>query len=406
MYVLLLIEFGLSLRIKQSTANPGALYVLSSSTFRTLHTVPSTSLELYTINAASSSVTATSMGDTTSNFTPSTEHQSPQPVFALSRRLLAYASSYPFSSASAGLRLCKEPHQLSFSSSPIESEVPGSCASSSPFGFKLDLRKITNMTQADVGHAALKVGESMFSGMKFLGGMALEVSKHRVISSIDPINSGNAGNFVSRSAPNRQVDVEGQHVRGRRHSSSSSTHDQVQSITVAPFKRSCVEEGYYITVVDLAPLLPLQTNVGQPVKIGDFMVSRKQPVAKLEFSSDGISIGVVLKDGQSLKIFRLQPNPYRLAQPEITGASESEISKVISVHVYDLRRGRTSAVVEHIDWAKDGRYVGVGTRNRTVHIYALNPYGGKIDIKSHLEGRVRNVETVVSSSALQDFFIL
>jgi hypothetical protein len=142
------------------------------------------------------------------------------------------------------------------------------------------------------------------------------------------------------------------------------------------------------------------------VKIGEFIVSRGQPVARLEFSPDGISVGVILKDGQSLKVFRLQPNPRVLvssSQPEISGTSEFKFPTGTSVQVYDLRRGRTSAIVEHVDWAQDGRYVGVGTRNRTVHIFALNPYGGKTHIQSHLEGRVMNTETVVSCFCLRAF---
>ncbi|KIJ92648.1 hypothetical protein K443DRAFT_13452 [Laccaria amethystina LaAM-08-1] len=36
-------------------------------------------------------------------------------------------------------------------------------------------------------------------------------------------------------------------------------------------------------------------------------------------------------------------------------------------HLYDLRCGRTSVVVEGVDWAQDGRWLTIGTRNRTVH---------------------------------------
>ncbi|KAF8161700.1 hypothetical protein B0H34DRAFT_702189 [Crassisporium funariophilum] len=64
------------------------------------------------------------------------------------------------------------------------------------------------------------------------------------------------------------------------------------------------------------------------------------------------------------------------------------------MHVYELRRGRTSAVVENVDWAKDGRWLAIGTRKRTVHVFPVNPYGGTADVASHLEGRVRNVDVI------------
>ena len=33
----------------------------------------------------------------------------------------------------------------------------------------------------------------------------------------------------------------------------------------------------------------------------------------------------------------------------------------------------------------------MGTRKRAVHVFAVNPYGGRPDQRSHLEGRVANV---------------
>ena len=122
---------------------------------------------------------------------------------------------------------------------------------------------MTGMTQADVGQAALKVGESVFSGMKFLGGMALDVAKSRVTgkgagSGGTPegrargygharsasrteetrIRSGSpSGRFVSRSAPDNagamssDQDQDPRAVmtkdRERRHSNVSSASSSV-----------------------------------------------------------------------------------------------------------------------------------------------------------------------------------
>jgi len=63
--------------------------------------------------------------------------------------------------------------------------------------------------------------------------------------------------------------------------------------------------------------------------------------------------------------------------------------------MYTLRQGRMSAVVEGADWSTDGRWLAIGTRKRTVHVFAVNPYGGQTDIASHLEGRVKNVDVIV-----------
>lgn len=117
----------------------------------------------------------------------------PHPVFALSHRLLAYASPSPASSSSHSLGVgasanasSKAKRRLSSSSAGSTSQQSGGTPlslSSSPFGLGgagLGITKMTGMTQADVGQAALKVVESVFSGMKFLGGMALDAAKSRV----------------------------------------------------------------------------------------------------------------------------------------------------------------------------------------------------------------------------------
>ncbi|KIJ92638.1 hypothetical protein K443DRAFT_428389 [Laccaria amethystina LaAM-08-1] len=41
-------------------------------------------------------------------------------------------------------------------------------------------------------------------------------------------------------------------------------------------------------------------------------------------------------------------------------------------HLHHLRRGRTSAVAEGVDWAQDGRRLAIWTRNRTVHALLVN----------------------------------
>ncbi|KAH7902822.1 hypothetical protein BJ138DRAFT_271896, partial [Hygrophoropsis aurantiaca] len=65
-----------------------------------------------------------------------------------------------------------------------------------------------------------------------------------------------------------------------------------------------------------------------------------------------------------------------------------------------LRRGHTSAIVEGVELSSDGRWAAVGTRKRTVHIFPINPYGGAPDSRSHLEGRVCNVQEIPLSTEI------
>ncbi|KAJ2960176.1 hypothetical protein NUW54_g14441 [Trametes sanguinea] len=45
-----------------------------------------------------------------------------------------------------------------------------------------------------------------------------------------------------------------------------------------------------------------------------------------------------------------------------------------------------------MEWAHDKLWFGMSTRKRTVHVFALNPLGGKPDGSSHFAGRVVNAQ--------------
>ena len=467
-------------------SSPPALLVLSSARFQTLYIVPSLSLEPFsplphhsTSATASSSAASSStrLGPPTlpsslstaqsptisSNHVPSSRlsidnissdtsgshHRrrrrryldEPQPVFALSHRLLAYASPPPSSSP----QVLSNKRLSSASSTPSN---PTSSLSSSPSPFGLGgsigmVEKVTNMTQAELGQAALKVGETVLGGMKLLGGMAYDAAKSRVSGGSGDMgraslggegwaSGGVGGRFVSRSAPDTSEGNESaaQRLRERRFSNTSTISGH-HITTVSPSTKSTTTAsgGYYITVLDLSPLLvsggkeaaSSATNVVPPIKIDEFMSSRSQPVAALHFSADGTSLAVIQRDGYVMKTFKIRP----IASVVLSSGgifsgskldnSEAEMRKRWSGHfhqqasssekMYTLRRGRTSAVVESADWSKDGRWLGIGTRKRTVHVFPVNPYGGKADIASHLEGRVRNVDVIVRLVFLSDFLL-
>jgi len=94
----------------------------------------------------------------------------------------------------------------------------------------------------DVGQAAPEVGESVFSGMKFLGGIALDATKSRVTGKLGAdssgmpegrvggygharsashteetrIRSGPGGRFASRSAPDKAGAMSSDHDQNPR----------------------------------------------------------------------------------------------------------------------------------------------------------------------------------------------
>jgi hypothetical protein len=187
-----------------------------------------------------------------------------------------------------------------------------------------------------------------------------------------------------------------------------------------------LERGYAVIVVDLDTLLPLTSGDAQsgegeagvkqqrPRVVVEFIGSRSQPIANLAWSEDGAEVLVVPRDGYLTKVFRVRPSPAPLkkdvdssetppskatanAASSSAANSASNATNVLGsvVQLYELRRGRTTAVVEDVKVVGDGRWTGVLTKNRTVHVFATNPLGGRPHHASHLAGRVRNVDPVV-----------
>ncbi|CDR88339.1 uncharacterized protein SPSC_04166 [Sporisorium scitamineum] len=71
-----------------------------------------------------------------------------------------------------------------------------------------------------------------------------------------------------------------------------------------------------------------------------------------------------------------------------SAAATSSSSPVL--HRYKLMRGITTADVVHAQWTPDAQWVAVGTHSGTVHIYAVNPFGGIPSIANHVQAKIRN----------------
>ncbi|PPR05304.1 hypothetical protein CVT24_008071, partial [Panaeolus cyanescens] len=141
---------------------------------------------------------------------PTDVHSLPRPVFSLHGRLLAYACSSLGGPPTKILGLAIPGKKSSSSSSPVTAtnldvgygslgsthSTSASTASTSSTSSAFNaIRSLAakgmgggGVTQKELGSAAMKVGESVFSGMKFLGGMAVEA----------------LGGNVSKSAPDEE----------------------------------------------------------------------------------------------------------------------------------------------------------------------------------------------------------
>ncbi|KAG8947250.1 hypothetical protein FRC03_001135 [Tulasnella sp. 419] len=388
--------------------SPSQIHILSSTTFHHLHTIQSPHL------------------------TSVTSHRPHQPIFTLSNRLLAFASPPPL------------PHHR------IRNPGPGFLSSASSGGGPSPTNTLSEAAVA-VGASAKKVGEGVWMGVRALSGLAFGNGNSPTSGNGDMGRSSSTPFFSSRSAPGpspslpvRTPSPHGPMLMSPMHSppprghvSPSSPKYMESSVLNPP-----IESGY-VTILDLGPLFTGAS--AEPVQVAHFLATsvsgmHGSAVHALRFSPSGTLLCVADVNGNVLKVFQVRgmnphrfgntkqnqrhvkkessssnaminsppssfpgqgahiPNNRRRSSGASTSTSTSTVGGSTNVgqsgdsvwHLYDLMRGTTSAKVENIVWSRDMRWIGVGTQRGTLHVFAVNPYGGKPDEASHLEGKVKN----------------
>ncbi|KAJ8481384.1 hypothetical protein ONZ51_g6042 [Trametes cubensis] len=419
--------------ITLSSSNPPTLHVLSSCTLATLYTIPSTSLVPFAYPTSSGSsysqpftATKPNIHDVVSpididvSHAPRAHHAPPHPIYALSNRLLAYVapiSRHPSGTAQAVT-------SLGTGHAHTSTPVPAPEATNP---LKLGLAGMgKGMTQADLGTAAVKIGGSVLSGMKTLGGLAMSAARAGVSAAAGERDQSTAGHG-QRGGSGGSRTVQSQRRRSLR---MSPPADSALDFPPPPTSPVLPSSGCNIIVIDLQPLLSSSSRRGkrvdgktEPEPVAQFTFSRPQALSSLKFSADGTTLAVCSKEGHTVRVLQLRPTPRILRQPvEPLALSESEptntegrraststaVSSALTEpdehlaestqHVYTLRRGRTSAVVEGMEWAHDKLWFGMSTRKRTIHVFAVDPLGGKPDGSSHVSGKVANSQELVSTS--------
>jgi len=379
----------------------------------------------------------------------------PYPVFTIHGRLLAYACVSPYSTApaasSAGAlgtpsssslvsaavspasasKDVKDIRRLSSSSTTSQRSVgPGgtpSSYSSSGSGLSSALSGIGANALGGLGVAAGRLGS-------FASGLSMTAMSAMSSSSLSPISTGVATGtrFVSRSAPDEGhaagylgLGIGVERERGEKERVQGGSGGQggaIKPSRSADGNGIGVGGGYYVRVLDL-DVRKMDTKTPKTRlrirRISLFPASRSQPVSSLEFTQDGMSLGVGSRDGRWVKVFRIEVGPGVLSSSSVSyiypsvdsdtgagvGGFDQDQSLPAPTQTYELFRGHTNAHVHSTLFSPDGMYAGLATTNGTVHVFAVNPPhlhmgldagvgGGPGDVKWHLDGRVRDVERV------------
>ena len=250
------------------------------------------------------------------------------------------------------------------------------------------------------------------------------------------VTSGVSNLFFSRSAPAASSGDHDHHqVQGNNyaHLRGATTGNITPSSNVEDGRdpllpQNTFTSGSYVKVLDLGPLVNSLAS-SHPQVIAEFVAVKRQPISHLTFTHDGNAILVGPKDGQVVRVFQLRRRAHVLrgvsggaedgcnlggggngkerknagagARPGLVPAPSwtpppPGLEEDAPWHVYNLRRGRTSAVIQDMEVSPDGRWVAVGTGKGTVHVFAINPYGGQPDLRSHMDTKIWNIDKPVS----------
>ncbi|CAG8452643.1 13160_t:CDS:10 [Cetraspora pellucida] len=125
-----------------------------------------------------------------------------------------------------------------------------------------------------------------------------------------------------------------------------------------------------------------------------FSAQKKQPSVIAHFSPHTHPVGHLSFNPSGSFLFTTSIQGHQFHVFEIVGKSRQHRSNKNLKHVYQLSRGYTNASVSDggVGWSGDSRWCAVASGRGTIHVFAINPYGGPAHVPSHITGWVNNVD--------------
>ncbi|CAJ2628632.1 unnamed protein product [Trifolium pratense] len=102
------------------------------------------------------------------------------------------------------------------------------------------------------------------------------------------------------------------------------------------------------------------------------------PISALCFDPSGTLLVTASIHGNNINIFRIMPSYSKNGS-----GSQSNDWSSSHVHLYKLRRGMTSAVIQDICFSHYSQWVAIISSKGTCHIFVLSPFGGETVLKIH-----------------------
>ncbi|CAG8542159.1 26_t:CDS:10 [Dentiscutata heterogama] len=129
-------------------------------------------------------------------------------------------------------------------------------------------------------------------------------------------------------------------------------------------------------------------------------VQKKQPSIIAHFSPHTHPVGHLSFNPTGSFLFSTSVQGHQFHIFEIVGKRRQSRSNKNLKHVYQLSRGYTNASVNDggVGWSGDSRWCAVASGRGTIHVFAINPYGGPTHVPSHIRGWVNNVDELYKST--------
>jgi len=212
------------------------------------------------------------------------------------------------------------------------------------------------------------ISSGVWSGVKALGGMALDAASRTTSS-----DGGGAKFGFSKSVPNTSSPLGMIGVRKRL--SGVFGGSAISRIDESGQTGAADKGNAFVTVVDL---IPVHGPMSSPRKVAEFRwvntprtnSHSPQGISSLAWNPNATQLAVSGTDGLVTRVFSIRPRA-TAREAGLAGEKEPEAANAGETvwHLYDLVRGATKVGVGELVWEKDGRWVGFGSSNGTIRQY-------------------------------------
>ncbi|GES84686.1 autophagy-related protein 18f-like isoform X1 [Rhizophagus clarus] len=127
--------------------------------------------------------------------------------------------------------------------------------------------------------------------------------------------------------------------------------------------------------------------------------SKKEPSVIAHFAPHTHYVGQLSFNPSGTLLFSTSVQGHKFHVFEILGKRRRGRTNHKVKHMYQLARGYTYASVSEngVGWSSDSRWCAVASGKGTIHLFAINPYGGQAHVPSHISGLVKNIDEPYSS---------